>query len=56
MIVDCTEQPIQYQQIDSTQRLHCSGKKKRHTLKAEYVVTTEGRIAGHLAVAPWQPT
>src|SRR5919202_1786253 len=52
LIIDCTEQPIQRPKDDTTQRAHYSGKKKRHTLKAEYIVTTEGRIAG---VSPSYP-
>lgn len=45
LIVDCTEQPIQRPGGDAKQREHYSGKKKRHTLKTEYIVTEEGRIA-----------
>lgn len=45
LIVDCTEQPIQRPGEDAVQRAHYSGKRKRHTLKTEYVVTAEGRIA-----------
>lgn len=45
LIVDCTEQPIQRPGDDAVQRAHYSGKKKRHTLKTEYVITAEGRIA-----------
>lgn len=45
LIVDCTEQPIQRPGADALQRVHYSGKRKRHTLKTEYVVTAEGRIA-----------
>jgi hypothetical protein len=45
IIIDCTEQPIQRPRDDATQKAHYSGKKKRHTLKTEYVVTREGRIA-----------
>jgi hypothetical protein len=45
LIVDCTEQPIQRPGADAVQREHYSGKKKRHTLKTEYVVTAQGRIA-----------
>ena len=44
LIVDCTEQPIQRPGDDAVQRAHYSGKKKRHTLKTEYVVTAQGRI------------
>jgi hypothetical protein len=46
LIIDCTEQPIQRPEDDATQRAHYSGKKKRHTLKTEYIVTTKGRIVG----------
>ena len=45
LIVDCTEQPIERPGVDAVQRTHYSGKKKRHTLKTEYVITGEGRIA-----------
>ena len=45
LIVDCTEQPIQRPEDDATQRAHYSGKKRRHTLKTEYVLTASGRIA-----------
>lgn len=44
LIVDCTEQPIERPGEDAVQRAHYSGKKKRHTLKTEYVVTGRGRI------------
>ena len=46
LIIDCTGQPIQRPGNDAKQRAHDSGKKKRHTLKTEYIVTEEGRIAG----------
>lgn len=52
LIVDCTEQPIQRPKDDATQRAHYSGKKKRHTLKTEYVVAATGRIVG---VSPSHP-
>ena len=52
LIIDCTEQPIQRPKDDASQRAHHSGKKKRHTLKTEYVVTADGRIAG---VSPSHP-
>ena len=52
LIIDCTEQPIQRPKDDATQRAHYSGKKKRHTLKTEYIVTAKGRIAG---VSPSYP-
>ena len=45
LILDCTEQPIQRPGVDAIQREHYSGKKKRHTLKTEYVLTAKGRIA-----------
>ncbi len=45
VIIDCTEQPIQRPQDDATQKAHYSGKKKRHALKTEYVVTRAGLIA-----------
>src|ERR1700688_4336923 len=44
LIVDCTEQPIQRSGADAKQREHYSGKKKRHTVKIEYIVTRKGRI------------
>lgn len=44
LIIDCTEQPIQRPKDDATQRAHYSGKKKRHTLKTEYIVAGNGRI------------
>jgi hypothetical protein len=44
IIVDCTEQPIYRPRDDDTQKLHYSGKKKRHTLKTEYIITEKGRI------------
>jgi hypothetical protein len=44
LIVDCTEQPIQRPGTDVKQREHYSGKKKRHTVKIEYIVTRKGRI------------
>jgi hypothetical protein len=49
LIIDCTEQPIQRPKDDAT---HYSGKKKRHTLKTEYIVTAKGRIAG---ISPSHP-
>lgn len=52
LIVDCTEQPIQRPGADAKQREHYSGKKKRHTLKNEYIVTRTGRIA---SVSPSHP-
>ena len=44
VMLDCTEQPIQRPGDDASQREHYSGKKKRHTLKTEYIVTEQGRI------------
>ncbi len=44
LIVDCTEQPIQRPDTDAKQREHYSGKKKRHTVKTEYIVTRNRRI------------
>ena len=45
MIVDCTEQPIYRPGTEPAQTEHYSGKKKRHTLKTEYIITRKGRIA-----------
>lgn len=52
LIVDCTEQPVQRPGREAEQRRHYSGKKKRHTLKTEYIVTEAGRIA---SVSPSHP-
>jgi len=52
LIVDCTEQPIHRPGSDSSQKAHYSGKKKRHTLKNEYLITQKGRIA---SVSPSHP-
>ena len=52
LIIDCTEQPVQRPGDDATQRAHYSGKKKRHTLKTELIVTKDGRIA---SVSPSHP-
>jgi hypothetical protein len=52
LIIDCTEQPIHRPGDDAVQKRHYSGKKKRHTLKTEYIVTRKGRIA---SVSPSQP-
>ena len=52
MIVDCTEQPIERPGVDAVQREHYSGKKKRHTVKTEYLITKAGRIA---SVSPSHP-
>ena len=50
LIVDCTEQPIQ--RPSRKQRCWYSGKKKRHTIKTELVVTAKGKIAGVSKPAP----
>ena len=52
LLIDCTEQPIQRPKDQAAQRAHYSGKKKRHTVKTEYIVTAEGRIA---SVSPSYP-
>lgn len=44
ILVDVTEQPTQRPKKKSKQRKHYSGKKKRHTLKAEIVMQDNGRI------------
>ncbi len=50
LILDCTEQPIQ--RPCRKQRCWYSGKKKRHTIKTEIVITEEGRIASVSKPAP----
>ncbi len=50
LIIDCTEQPIQ--RPSRKQRCWYSGKKKRHTIKTEIVVTEQGRIVGISKLAP----
>ncbi len=52
LIMDCTEQPIYRPGNEETQKSHYSGKKKRHTLKNEYIITKKGRIA---SVSPSHP-
>jgi hypothetical protein len=52
LIVDCTEQPVQRPGTDARQRQYYSGKRKRHTVKNEYIVTRKGRIA---SVSPSHP-
>lgn len=52
LIIDCTEQPIHRPRDNEVQKRYYSGKKKRHTMKNEYIVTQAGRIAG---VSPSQP-
>ena len=42
LLIDCTEQPIQ--RPTKKQKAYYSGKKKRHTLKTEIVMTEQGRI------------
>ena len=44
LIIDCTEQPIHRPGGPAVQKAHYSGKKKRHTLKTELIVTEKGRI------------
>lgn len=50
LIIDATEQPIQRPQ--RKQRCWYSGKKKRHTIKTEIIVTEAGRIAAVSRPAP----
>ncbi len=50
LIIDCTEQPIQ--RPSRKQRCWYSGKKKRHTIKTEIVVTENGRIVSVSKPAP----
>jgi IS5 family transposase len=50
LIIDCTEQPIQ--RPIRKQRCWYSGKKKRHTIKTEIIVTEKGRIASASKPAP----
>ena len=52
LIIDCTEQPIHRPGDGAVQKTHYSGKKRRHTLKTEMIVTRKGRIA---AVSPSRP-
>ena len=52
LLIDCTEQPIQRPKDQAAQRAHYSGKKKRHTVKTEYVVAAKGRI---VSVSPSHP-
>ena len=42
LIIDCTEQPVQRPKYE--QKQWYSGKKKRHSIKAEIIVTHKGRI------------
>lgn len=50
LIIDCTEQPIQRPR--RKQRCWYSGKKKRHTIKTEIIVTEQGRIVSVSKPAP----
>ena len=50
LIIDCTEQPIE--RPSRKQRCWYSGKKKRHTIKTEIVITENGRIVGVSKPAP----
>lgn len=50
LILDCTEQPVQRPQ--SKQRCWYSGKKKRHTVKNEIIITEHGKIAAVSDDAP----
>lgn len=50
LIVDCTEQPIQRPR--RKQRCWYSGKKKRHTIKTEIIITGKGRIVSVSKPAP----
>jgi hypothetical protein len=50
LIIDCTEQPIQ--RPGRKQRCWYSGKKKRHTIKTEIVITGNGRIVSVSKPAP----
>jgi hypothetical protein len=43
-IIDATEQRIRRPKDNKTQKVHYSGKKKAHTLKAQIVVNLKGRI------------
>ncbi len=50
LLIDATEQPIQ--RPKHKQRCYYSGKKKRHTIKAEIITTQEGRIVSVSKSAP----
>ena len=52
LIIDCTEQPVEQPQDNATQEAHYSGKKKRYTLKTEYIVSAEGRVVSVSASHP----
>jgi transposase len=50
LIVDCTEQPVYRPQ--RKQRCWYSGKKKRHTIKTEIIITEKGKIVSVSKPAP----
>jgi len=50
LIIDCTEQPIQ--RPSRKQRCWYSGKKKRHTIKTEIIVTEQGKFVSRSKPAP----
>lgn len=50
LVIDCTEQPVQRPR--RKQKCWYSGKKKRHTVKNEIIVTAQGRIVAVSADAP----
>jgi IS5 family transposase len=50
LMIDCTEQPIQ--RPTRKQRCWYSGKKKRHTIKTEIIVTEKGRIVSASKPSP----
>jgi hypothetical protein len=50
LIIDCTEQPIE--RPKRKQRCWYSGKKKRHTIKTEIIITEAGRVVSASDPAP----
>lgn len=52
ILVDVTEQPTQRPKKKSKQKKHYSGKKKRHTLKAEIVMQNNGKILSASRTSP----
>lgn len=50
LIADCTEQPVR--RPKRKQRCYYSGKKKRHTIKTEIIITQKGRIVAVSDSAP----
>jgi hypothetical protein len=50
LIIDCTEQQVQ--RPSRKQKCWYSGKKKRHTIKTEIIVTEKGRIASRSNPSP----